>query len=107
MAKHVIHKHSSQVVGGGAKLPQAEQIEYGEIALNYAKGYESISLKNNQDEIVTFGMNSVSELSGTFMSFSSSVVTELSEAGGGVGQVDSDSDGTGEIFNNYGRLMIL
>ena len=79
MAKHIIHAHSSAVVeGGGAKLPTPDQIEYGEIAINYSKGNESISIKNAEDEIITTNLNR------------------------GVGMSDPVSpSGTGEIFNSY------
>ena len=54
MAKHLINLHSNKLRGGGAKLPEPQQIEYGEIAVNYAKGVETIAIKNSEDEIVTF-----------------------------------------------------
>ena len=63
MAKHIIHAHSSAIVGGGAKLPTPDQIEYGEIAINYSKGNETISIKNAEDEIVEFKLGSVLEFS--------------------------------------------
>ena len=54
MANKIIHKHSSALVNGKAKLPTAEQLDYGEIAVNYAEGVETISLKNNSGDVVTF-----------------------------------------------------
>ena len=54
MAKHLINLHSNELRGGGAKLPEPHQIEYGEIAVNYAKGAETIAIRNSEDEIVTF-----------------------------------------------------
>ena len=54
MSKTVLHKRSVAVVNGKPKLPTSAQTEYGEIAINYAKGYETLSIKNNQNEIVTF-----------------------------------------------------
>lgn len=36
------------------KLPSASDINIGEIALNYKDGYETISIKNDNNEIVTF-----------------------------------------------------
>ena len=36
------------------KLPSADNIRYGEIAINYHKGTETVSLRNDADEIVTF-----------------------------------------------------
>jgi len=51
---HIIHAHSSETTNGNPKLPQTSRIEYGEIAVNYAQGHETISIKNSNDEIVTF-----------------------------------------------------
>ena len=36
------------------KLPTCDQLEYGEIAINYGKGIETIAIKNENDEIVKF-----------------------------------------------------
>ena len=38
------------------KLPQSNNLDYGELTINYASGSESISLKNAANEIVTHGM---------------------------------------------------
>ena len=38
------------------KLPQPNNLDYGEPAINYASGSESISFKNAANEIVTLGM---------------------------------------------------
>lgn len=50
----VIHKKSNVLTNGQPKLPSASTIEYGEIAINYAKGGETMSIKNANNEIVTF-----------------------------------------------------
>lgn len=50
----VLHKKSNQLSNGGPKLPTSGQLDYGEIAINYSKGSETISIKNDEDEIVTF-----------------------------------------------------
>ena len=52
--EHIIHKNSSALVDDNPKLPTSGQLEYGEIAVNYAKDKETISLKNSNNEIVTF-----------------------------------------------------
>ena len=49
-----LHKKSNVVTSNKPKLPTADQIEYGEIAVNYAKGYETITIKNANNEIVEF-----------------------------------------------------
>ena len=60
--KHLVHVKSNQTVTVGnvtsAKLPTitdtADDIVYGELAVNYKKGYETISTRNDDDEIVEF-----------------------------------------------------
>ena len=52
--EHLIHKNSNVTTNGNPKLPTSGQIEYGEIAVNYATGKETISLKNSNNDIVTF-----------------------------------------------------
>ena len=58
--KKLIHIKSSQTVelpeSGvvAPKLPNSEQIEYGEISINYADGYETMAIRNANDDIVTF-----------------------------------------------------
>lgn len=36
------------------KLPTSDQLEYGEIAINYGHGVETIAIRNDNDEIVKF-----------------------------------------------------
>ena len=36
------------------KLPSSEQLDYGEIAINYGNGIETIAIRNENDEIVKF-----------------------------------------------------
>lgn len=52
MARHVIHAHSVKTDNGNPKLPDLDRIEYGEIAINYASGTETISFKNTNNELV-------------------------------------------------------
>lgn len=52
MARHVIHAHSVKTDNGNPKLPDLDRIEYGEIAINYASGAETISFKNTNNELV-------------------------------------------------------
>ena len=54
MANKILHKRSSVITNGKPKLPTSSQIEYGELAVNYAKDNETISLKNNENKIVEF-----------------------------------------------------
>lgn len=45
---------SNSLVNGEAKLPTTTQLEEGELALNFHDGVEKISIKNDNNEIVTF-----------------------------------------------------
>ncbi len=51
--KKILIKRSSE----NGKLPQPNDLDYGELAINYASGSESFSFKNNVNEVVTLGMN--------------------------------------------------
>ena len=52
--KKVLLKRSNVVENGTPKLPTAAQLEYGELAMNYANGYETLSFKNSNNEVVKF-----------------------------------------------------
>lgn len=53
--KSLLLKRSSTVEENGLpKLPNADTMEYGELAINYAEGKETISFKNSANEIVCF-----------------------------------------------------
>lgn len=54
----VVHKKSKVLVEGSPKLPSASTIGYGEIAINYADGHETLSIKNSSDKIATFSSDS-------------------------------------------------
>lgn len=53
---HITHKKSNKLDGprGIAKKPSTNDLEYGEIAVNYKKGYETLFIKNDTDNIVGF-----------------------------------------------------
>ena len=53
---------SKDLNGNGPKLPTSGQLDYGEIAVNYKKGYETLSLKNDNNEIVSLSVNSVEDV---------------------------------------------
>ena len=56
--KTILNKRSSAVNGNGTpKIPTSEQLQYGEIAINYAAGVETLSIKNSNDNIVTLPIN--------------------------------------------------
>ena len=52
--RHIEHIKSNVTVDGAPKLPTASQLHLGEIAINYAKGYETLSIKNESGDVVTF-----------------------------------------------------
>lgn len=53
---------SSAVVGGKPKLPTSDQLSEGEIAINYAEGYETLSFKNNSNKIVSLSVKTVDDV---------------------------------------------
>jgi len=56
--RHLYHVRSNVATAQGlAKLPDVQDIGYGEIAINYAQGLETISLKNSNNAIVPFTPN--------------------------------------------------
>lgn len=52
--EHLQHIKSNVVIEGEPKLPTAEVLVEGELAVNYAEGYETISLRNSSSGITTF-----------------------------------------------------
>lgn len=54
MKNKILQKRSADLINGKPKLPSSADLEYGELAVNYAKGQETITLKNNEDEVVEF-----------------------------------------------------
>lgn len=57
MKNKIIHKRSSTIIDGKAKLPTVEQLDYGELAINYANDVETIAFKNDKNEIVEIRSN--------------------------------------------------
>ena len=54
MAIDILNKRSNEITEDGSpKLPSPEELKYGQIAINYAKGKETIAIKNDQDEVVS------------------------------------------------------
>lgn len=52
--RKVLHKRSGLLDGTNPKLPAANVMVEGEIAVNYHKGVETLSIKNSEGEIVAF-----------------------------------------------------
>lgn len=59
----LIHVNSNELnyTGNGAKNPQITDLNYGEIAINYKSGYETIFIKNDTDTIIPFNPVSLTE----------------------------------------------
>lgn len=59
----LIHVNSNELnfTGDGAKNPQITDLNYGEIAINYKSGYETIFIKNDTDTIIPFNPVSLTE----------------------------------------------
>lgn len=56
MSKTVINKHLPATGGGGYT---ANDLQFGEIGVNYMAGAEALSIKNTNNDIVSIGMNSI------------------------------------------------
>lgn len=55
MSQKIINKRSSVITeDGNPKLPSSDTLDYGEIAINYADGVETLSIKNSVNEVVEF-----------------------------------------------------
>ena len=54
MAKKLIEKHGTGIVDGKPRLPEAQNLEYGQLAVNYTDRTEAIAFKNVDNEMVTF-----------------------------------------------------
>lgn len=73
----VLHIKSNAVTDNKPKLPTKEQIEYGEIAVNYAADHETISLRNSNDEIKTFSSDEYYTKQKLGTAFTNSNVTDV------------------------------
>lgn len=85
--EHLIHKNSNVTINGNPKLPTSSQIEYGELAINYAKDKETISIKNSNNEIVTFSSDK------KFESTEEAIAAALNVLSEGLTALGNDVDG--------------
>ena len=60
MAKNIT-RHVSHIKSSGGTAPNASDLLYGEIAVGYKKGTETLYIKNNNDEVIPF-VNAASAL---------------------------------------------
>lgn len=54
MSATVLHKKSNVVVNDLPLLPEPNELQVGEIAVNYGAGHEALAIKNDDDEVVAF-----------------------------------------------------
>lgn len=55
--KKLLHVRSNRPLTGDAtkpQLPESSFLDYGELAINYGEGIETLSIKNSENDIVTF-----------------------------------------------------
>ena len=50
----ISNKNSKEVINESPKLPLATDLADGEIAVNFAKDYETLAIKNESGDVVTF-----------------------------------------------------
>lgn len=88
-------KRSSVVTNGVPKLPTVEQLKHGEIAINFAKGYETISLKNNGNggngEIVSFRINDIADNTSKIKGLDTGLDTVSTELSKNITKINSNT----------------
>ena len=88
-------KRSSVLDGGSAKQPLADQLEYGELAVNYAAADPTIFIKNSTNEVVAIaGANALSSVPSL-----NSVTTEGNWSSNGILVGGSASDANIQLYN--------
>ena len=95
----LIHIHSVQqnTEKTGPKLPTADDIEYGEIAVNYLTDNETISFKNSSDKIVQVAMEKECQARYTALKKQLDEIAQIYSIYG-FARVNGDNSGAGTIF---------
>ena len=101
------HKRSSVVNDKNGiktpKLPTKEQLEFGEIAINYAKDYETLSIKNSSGDVVTFSSDSI--IYGNIDEVESGLTTAIAEVKSGLTQeTQTRTTEIGRLENLIGNI---
>ena len=52
--KITLLNNRDNLVDDNPRLPEASKIDYGQLAINYSKGKETLAIKNDANEIVQF-----------------------------------------------------
>ncbi len=94
MANKILNKRSNAVTNGSPKLPTASQLDYGEIAINYAKDVETISIKNSNNEILAIQLRDGADALANLASHENNTTNphNVTKAQVGLGNVDNTSD---------------
>ena len=96
MSKKVLNKRSNVVLeDGNPKIPTAEQLDYGEFAINYAPGVETLSTKNANDEVVSVLINGMMQTIGESLAMHEARNDNphgVTKEQVGLGNVDNTSD---------------
>jgi hypothetical protein len=96
MAQSLKLRRSSVVTNGSPKLPTTDQIAIGELAINFAEGYETLSTRNNNNGIATFSSDSVLDKkyisSGAVISAISAVTVTIEDNETSISQTFDDHD---------------
>ena len=109
MANQILLKRSNVVdASGNPKLPEASAMSYGEIAVNYASGAETLSIKNSNDEIVTFSSDNRSGGGSVSPKYSYGVFIQATD---GTLYKTEEWDGTKTpnaiaVLNSYVKLLL-
>ena len=90
----VCHKRSSVITEGVPKQPTADQIDYGEIAINYAANGETLYIKNSENAIAEFKDNKYYQKQLSEYTKKSEIVNSL-----------SSTDGTVPLSANQGKVL--
>ena len=123
---HVSHLKSKIVIDGKPKLPTPEKLIEGELAINYAEGVETISLKNESGSVVTFssddyytakklgsaftGANSAVTVTDAINELSSSAITSMdgyvmAESGTPVTSADTLNQAIGKVEKQHYEIV--
>ena len=97
---HITHKKSNKLDGprGIAKKQSTNDLEYGEIAVNYKKGYETLFIKNDNNEIVGFlNENKYKSLKDTVNSYYDEFETEQGKVRTNTQDIETLKSSVGEL----------
>lgn len=96
MSRTVLNKRSNVVLEDGSpKIPTADQLNYGEIAINYASGVETLSTKNADDKVVSVLINGMMQTIGESLAMHEARNDNphgVTKEQVGLGNVDNTSD---------------